>query len=84
MAYSLTWLPDVMEAAGLKVAECPGWRTRGRGDVGAIRGVMCHHTAGAPQGVMPSLNTLINGRAASAQAQALAGPLAQIGLVTQT
>nr|WP_220132981.1 glycoside hydrolase family protein [Citrobacter freundii] len=80
MAYSLTWLPDVMEAAGLKVAECPGWRTRGRGDVGSIRGVMCHHTAGAPQGVMPSLNTLINGRAASANAQALAGPLAQIGL----
>lgn len=80
MAYSLTWLPDVLEAAGLKVAECPGWRTRGRGDVGTIRGVMCHHTAGAPQGVMPSLNSLINGRAASANAKALAGPLAQIGL----
>ncbi|WP_218944889.1 glycoside hydrolase family protein [Enterobacter sichuanensis] len=80
MAYSLTWLPDVLEAAGLKVAECTGWRTRGRGDVGTIRGVICHHTAGAPQGVMPSLNTLINGRAASANAKALAGPLAQLGL----
>lgn len=80
MAYSLTWLPDVLEAAGLKVAECTGWRTRGRGDVGTIRGVICHHTAGASQGVMPSLHTLINGRAASAKAKPLAGPLAQLGL----
>lgn len=80
MVYSLTWLPDVLEAAGLKVAECVGWRTRGRGDVGTIRGVICHHTAGASQGVMPSLNSLINGRAASAHAKPLMGPLAQLGL----
>lgn len=80
MVYSLTWLPDVLESAGLKVAECPGWRTRGRGDIGTIRGVICHHTAGAAKGVMPSLNTLINGRAASINALALSGPLAQLGL----
>ncbi|MEW7315023.1 glycoside hydrolase family protein [Buttiauxella gaviniae] len=80
MVYSLTWLPDVLEAAGLKVAECTGWRTRGRGDVGTIRGVICHHTAGAQQGVMPSLNTLINGRAATAQTKPLTGLLAQLGL----
>lgn len=82
MVFSLTWLPDVLEDAGLKVAEHPGWRTRGRGDVGKIRGVICHHTAGASaaHGVMPSLNTIVNGRAATATTKALSGPLAQLGL----
>ncbi|MBV9842766.1 MAG: glycoside hydrolase family protein [Sphingomonadaceae bacterium] len=80
MVYSLTWLPAVLEDAGLKVAECPGWRTRGRGDVGAIKGVMCHHTAGAQAGVMPSLGTITSGRPASANAPALPGPLAQLAL----
>ena len=47
MAFSLTWLPKVLLDAGLRVAEQPGWRTRGRGDVGVIKGVICHHTAGA-------------------------------------
>lgn len=82
MVFSLTWLPEVLEDAGLKVAEHPGWRTRGRGDMGKIRGVICHHTAGAPaaKGVMPSLNTIVNGRAATAKSKALSGPLAQLGL----
>jgi len=82
MVFSLTWLPEVLEDAGLKVAEHPGWRTRGRGDVGKIRGVICHHTAGASaaHGVMPTLNTLVNGRAATAKTKALSGPLAQLGL----
>jgi len=82
MVFSLTWLPEVLEDAGLKVAEHPGWRTRGRGDVGKIRGVICHHTAGksAEHGVMPTLNTLVNGRAATATTKALSGPLAQLGL----
>lgn len=74
MAYSLTWLPEVLEDAGLKVAEQPGWRTRGRGEVGRIRGVMCHHTAGSRHGNMPSLALLTRGRAD------LPGPLAQLGL----
>ena len=30
MTFSLIWLPQVLENAGLKVAEVPGWRTRGR------------------------------------------------------
>lgn len=82
MVFSLTWLPEVLEAAGLKVAEVPGWRTRGRGEMGRARGVMCHHTAGASakHGVMPSLHNLVNGRPASGNRKALPGPLAQLGL----
>ncbi|HLY80721.1 MAG TPA: N-acetylmuramoyl-L-alanine amidase [Caulobacteraceae bacterium] len=82
MVYSLTWLPDVLETAGLKVAETPGWRTRGTAEMGTVRGVICHHTATpkAIVGNMPTLNMLINGRAASPGAEALTGPLAQLGL----
>jgi peptidoglycan hydrolase-like protein with peptidoglycan-binding domain len=74
MAFSLTWLPEVLEAAGLKVAEQPGWRTRGNSEMGTIRGVMCHHTAGPSQGNMPSLGIITNGR------PDLSGPLSQLGL----
>lgn len=74
MAFKLTWLADVLLDAGLKVAEVPGWRTRGRGDVGTIKGVMCHHTAGALTGNMPSLRVVTNGR------PGLSGPLSQLCL----
>jgi peptidoglycan hydrolase-like protein with peptidoglycan-binding domain len=74
MAFSLTWLSEVLEDAGLKVAEQPGWRTRGRGEMGAVKGVICHHTSGSTHGIMPSLGVLTNGR------PDLAGPLAQLGL----
>jgi hypothetical protein len=74
MAFALTWLPEVLEDAGLKVAEQPGWRTRGRGEMGAVKGVMCHYTAGSRNGVMPSLGILTNGRSD------LPGPLSQLGL----
>lgn len=74
MAFSLTWLPQVLLNAGLKVAEQPGWRTRGRGDVGPTKGVICHHTAGAKTGNMPSLGVVTNGR------PDLPGPLAQLCL----
>ena len=74
MAFSLTWLPTVLLDAGLKVAEQPGWRMRGRGDVGTIRGVMCHHTAGPRTGIMPSLGVITNGR------PELPGPLSQLCL----
>lgn len=77
MAYSLTWLPQVLEEAGLKVAEVPGWRMRGRGEMGRVRGVMCHHTAGPKGGNMPSLNIITNGRGGQ---HPLPGPLAQLGL----
>jgi hypothetical protein len=74
MAYSLVWLPDALRAAGLAVAEVAGWRERGVGDVGAIAGVLCHHTACAAPGNMPSLRLLMEGR------KDLRGPLAQLGL----
>lgn len=74
MPFSLTWLPETLEDAGLKVAEQPGWRTRGRGEMGTVRGVMCHHTAGPKTGNMPSLGIITNGRSD------LPGPLAQLGL----
>jgi hypothetical protein len=74
MAYSLTWLRQVLQDAGLKVAPVDGWEDRGNGDVQTTAGVMCHHTAGPRNGNMPSLNTLLNGRSD------LPGPLAQLGL----
>jgi hypothetical protein len=74
MAFSLTWLPTVLLNAGLKVAEQPGWEDRGRGEIGSIKGVICHHTGGAKTGNMPSLGVVINGR------PDLPGPLAQLCL----
>jgi len=74
MAHSLIWLPEVLKNAGLKVAPVEGWENRGSGDVGKIVGVLCHHTAGPRNGIMPTLKTLINGRSD------LPGPLAQLGL----
>jgi N-acetylmuramoyl-L-alanine amidase/Putative peptidoglycan binding domain len=74
MAYSLTWLAQVLKAAGLKVAEQPGWENRGRGPMGTVRGVICHHTAGPKAGIMPSLKVITQGRSD------LPGPLCQLGL----
>jgi N-acetyl-anhydromuramyl-L-alanine amidase AmpD len=74
MAFSLMWLPNVLLDAGLKVAEQPGWKTRGQGDMSTVRGVMCHHTAGARTGNMPSLSVVTNGR------PDLSGPLSQLCL----
>lgn len=74
MAYALTWMPAVLEAAGLKVAEVDGWASRGRAEMGRVLGVMIHHTVGPKLGNMPSLRTLIIGRAD------LPGPLCNLGL----
>ncbi|HEV2815649.1 MAG TPA: N-acetylmuramoyl-L-alanine amidase [Allosphingosinicella sp.] len=74
MAFSLTWLAQVLRDAGLKVAEQPGWENRGRGPMGPIRGVICHHTAGPKAGIMPSLKIVTEGRSD------LPGPLCQLGL----
>jgi hypothetical protein len=78
MAFSLTWLPTVLRAAGLKVAECDGWQNRGVGDVGGIIGVICHHTGNSDSTRnMPTLNALIHGRT---DPTPLSGPLSQLGL----
>lgn len=74
MTFSLTWLPDVLETAGLKVALVNGWENRGRAEMGEVQGVICHHTAGIRNGNMPSLQTIVEGR------PDLPGPLAQLGL----
>jgi len=70
----LIWLHEVLLNAGLRVAEVPGWKSRSAGRMGAVLGVMCHHTAGPRVGNMPSLETLKQGTAR------VPGPLAQIGL----
>lgn len=70
----LTWLADVPRAAGLKVAEVDGWKTRGHGQMGTVKGCILHHTAGSLNGNMPSLGTITKGR------PDLAGPLANYGL----
>src|SRR5215213_1376503 len=74
MAYQLTWLPEVLLGAGLKVAEVPGWRTRGRGDMGRVQGITCHHTANKRPGNYPSLALVRDGRSD------LSGPLCHVGL----
>lgn len=74
LKYSLTWLPQVLRSAGLTVVEQPGWQTRGHGDVGAIKFVICHHTAGSLTGNAPSLGIVTNGR------PDLQGPLSQLVL----
>jgi peptidoglycan hydrolase-like protein with peptidoglycan-binding domain len=74
MAFKLTWLPEVLKDAGLKVAEQSGWKTRGHGDMGTVKGIICHHTAGSLKGNMPSLGVVTRGTSK------LSGPLAQLGL----
>lgn len=74
MTFALSWLPIVLKSAGLAVVEETGWATRGHGDMGFVKGILLHHTAGSPNANMPSLQTLINGR------PDLPGPLSQLGL----
>jgi hypothetical protein len=80
MTFSLTWLPSVLLAEGLKVAEVEGWKSRGRREMGRVLGVMCHHTAGPARGNMPSLRVLRDGRPPTRTSKGLAGPLSQLGL----
>lgn len=70
----ITWLADVLRAAKLTVDEQPGWKTRGRGPMTAVRGILCHHTGGSLKGNAPSLALVRDGR------PDLAGPLSQLVL----
>lgn len=82
MAFSLTWLAEVLEDAGLKISPVDDWQIRGRGDVRDVFGVICHHTGSSnPRRLnIPTLRSLQEGRKASATLAALPGPLAQLGL----
>lgn len=72
----LTNLADILRGAGLRVVEVPGWRTRGHGQMSAVRGVLWHHTATSAKasGDYPSQNIVTNGRSD------LPGPLCNLGL----
>lgn len=80
MSNAMLWLSEVLLDAGLKVSPQPGWETRGTDLFGPAAGVMIHHTVGPRKGNMPSLGTIVNGRAATAHSKALSGPLANLGL----
>lgn len=67
----LTWLADVLRAAGLPVIEVDGWRTRGHGGMVDVRGVLCHHMGTASSN---GWQVVLNGR------PDLAGPLAHLTL----
>ena len=75
MPFQLLWVPQALRDAGLTVVECPGWQTRGHGDMVTPKMVLCHHTADKIGTAMKAeLPTLINGR------PDLAGPLCNLGL----
>lgn len=74
MTFALTFVADVLRAAGLGVVEIDGWQSRGRGEMGRVNGVICHHTAGPLKGDTPSLSLIEHGR------PDLAGPLSQLFL----
>ena len=69
-----TWLAAALRAGGLRVIEEPGWSSRGTGGRFDPIGVLCHHTAGAATGDLPSLRVVRDGRTG------LSGPLAQLML----
>jgi hypothetical protein len=74
MSYALSFLPDVLRAAGLAVQAVDGWQTRGHGDVGKPLGVLCHHTCGPRDGDIRDLHVLVDGR------PDLKGPLCNLAL----
>lgn len=70
-----TDLADVLRAGGVKVVETDGWKTRSHRPFAAIKGILCHHTAGPKNATgTPSLHVVINGR------PDVSGPLCNIYL----
>lgn len=66
-----TGIADRIRAKGVRVVEVDGWKTRGSTTYEPLLGLW-HHTAGSPNGSVPSLATCIFGR------PDLAGPLCQV------
>lgn len=64
------WLADVLRREGVTVVECDGWLNRGHGDMGALWGVVCHHTGSSNS----TWQSIAYGRSD------LKGPLSQIHL----
>ena len=65
MALPLVWLADVLRAAGLRVVETPGWKTRtASGTQPRPVGVLEHHTAtpSSYQRPAPTVQLCIDGR----------------------
>lgn len=65
-----TGLARVAKKTGYPVVERPGWKTRGHGQMGEIKSIICHHTASADNGNAPALGYI------EANRGALPGPLA--------
>lgn len=58
----LLWLAKVLRDAGLTVHEVDGWKDRGDGPLGDIRGITCHATAGSRNSSdKGEINTILNG-----------------------
>lgn len=57
-----TGLARVAKKTGYPVVETKGWKTRGQGQMGSVKTIVCHHTAGPKAGNAPSLNVVTNGR----------------------
>lgn len=79
MTYSLSWMADVLRAAGCQVIDDPAivgdWKARGHGEFGPAKGVLLHDTVGRnPPADHPSLEACIKGR------PDLAGPLCNLYL----
>lgn len=75
----LNELADILRKAGCKVVEVDGWKSRNHGPMRAVKGILCHHTAGPTAqrnpADYPSMHTVKVGRS-----DGLKGPLSQLGL----
>jgi hypothetical protein len=69
-----TWLADVLKSAGLAIKEEPGWKTRGHGPMGDVKGIVCHHTAECRDTNEEPTHAIVTGR------PGLEGPLCNLGL----
>ena len=72
--YPLTWLADVLRAAGCTVIEEDGWKTRGRDGSFTPKAIMLHHDASPKGETSNGVEVIRDGR------PGLSGPLSQLWL----
>jgi N-acetylmuramoyl-L-alanine amidase len=70
----LTWMADVLRAAGCRVEEAPGWKTRGRPRSFGPIGIMLHHDASPAGETAHGWEVIAYGR------EGLDGPLGNLWL----